>query len=113
MASEEPPNKKQRLPTNAKVENKMAAEVQLTAEQLLREARDRQLEKIPDPPKQPITDEEELKDLQLRKRKLFEDNICKNRNLLRNWIKYAQWEESQKEFARAHSVYERAIDVDH
>ena len=113
MASGEPPNKKPRLPKNAKVKNKMAAEVQITAEQLLREAKDRQLEKVPDPPKQPITDEEELKDLQLRKRKLFEDNIRKNRNLMRNWIKYAQWEESQKEFARARSVYERGIDVDH
>ena len=113
MASGEPPNKKPRLPKNSKVKNKMAAEVQITAEQLLREAKDRQLEKVPDPPKQPITDEEELKDLQLRKRKLFEDNIRKNRNLLRNWIKYAQWEESQKELARARSVFERGIDVDH
>ena len=113
MASGEPPNKKPRLPKNAKVKNKMAAEVQITAEQLLREAKDRQLEKTPDPPKQPITDEEELKDLQLRKRKQFEDSIRKNRNLLRNWVKYAQWEESQKEFARARSVYERGIDVDH
>ena len=113
MASGEPPNKKPRLPKNAKVKNKMAAEVQITAEQLLREAKDRQLEKVPDPPKQPITDEEELKDLQLRKRKQFEDSIRKNRNLLRNWIKYAQWEESQKEFARARSVFERGIDVDH
>jgi len=30
-----------------------------------------------------------------------------------NWIKYAQWEESQQEIQRARSVYERALDVDH
>lgn len=30
-----------------------------------------------------------------------------------NWIKYAQWEESQQEIPRARSVYERALDVDH
>ena len=30
----------------------------------------------------------------------FEDNIRKNRNVMPNWIKYAQWEESQKEIQR-------------
>ena len=89
----------------------MVAKVQITAEQLLREARSKDGHKA-GPPKRPITDEE-LKDIQLRKRKQFEDSIHKNRNLLRNWVKYAQWEESQKEFARARSVYERGIDVDH
>jgi len=29
-----------------------------------------------------------------------------------NWIRYAQWELEQKEFARARSVFERGIDVD-
>jgi len=42
----------------------MAAEVQITAEKLLKEAKDRKLEKAPNPPKQPITEEQELKDLQ-------------------------------------------------
>ena len=28
------------------------------------------------------------------------------------WIKYAEWEASIGEFARARSVFERAIDVD-
>lgn len=32
--------------------------------------------------------------------KAFEDNIRKNRGLMTNWIKYAQWEESQKEIQR-------------
>lgn len=33
--------------------------------------------------------------------------------MISNWIKYAQWEESQQEIQRARSVFERAIDVDH
>ena len=30
----------------------------------------------------------------------FEDNIRKNRSVMINWIKYAAWEESQKEIQR-------------
>ncbi|XP_062857787.1 crooked neck-like protein 1 [Trichomycterus rosablanca] len=104
---------KQRIPKVAKVKNKAPAEVQITAEQLLREAKERELELLPPPPKQKITDEEELNDYKLRKRKGFEDNIRKNRTVITNWIKYAQWEESLKEVQRARSIYERALDVDH
>ncbi|KAK6295066.1 hypothetical protein J4Q44_G00342920 [Coregonus suidteri] len=95
------------------VKNKAPAEVQITAEQLLREAKERELELLPPPPKQKITDEEELNDYKLKKRKGFEDNIRKNRTVISNWIKYAQWEESLKEVQRARSIYERALDVDH
>ncbi|XP_073528565.1 crooked neck-like protein 1 [Phyllobates terribilis] len=104
---------KQRIPKVAKVKNKAPAEVQITAEQLLREAKERELELLPPPPKQKITDEEELNDYKLRKRKTFEDNIRKNRTVISNWIKYAQWEESLKEVQRSRSIYERALDVDH
>lgn len=95
------------------MKNKAPAEVQITAEQLLREAKERELELLPPPPKQKITDEEELNDYKLKKRKGFEDNIRKNRTVISNWIKYAQWEESLKEIQRARSIYERALDVDH
>ena len=47
----------------------------------------------------------------MRKRKAFEDNIRKNRLVVSNWIKYAQWEESQQEIQRARSVFERALDA--
>lgn len=104
---------KQRIPKVAKVKNKAPAEVQITAEQLLREAKERELELLPPPPKQKITDEEELNDYKLRKRKTFEDNIRKNRTVISNWIKYAQWEESLKEVQRSRSIYERGLDVDH
>ena len=113
MADSGPPAKKPKLPKAAKVKNKLPAEVQITAEQLLREANDRKLEAVAPPPKQKITNQYELKDYQMRKRKEFEDNIRKNRLVMSNWIKYARWEESQQEFARARSVFERAIDVDH
>ncbi len=52
------------------VKNKAPAEVQITAEQLLREAKERELELLPPPPKQKITDEEELNDYKLKKRKV-------------------------------------------
>ncbi|ODM98053.1 Crooked neck-like protein 1 [Orchesella cincta] len=105
--------KAQRVPKVAKVKNKAPAEIQITAEQLLREAKERDLEIVPPPPKQKISDPEELADYRLRKRKAFEDNIRKNRLVVVNWLKYSKWEESQGEIQRARSVYERALDVDH
>lgn len=105
--------KAQKMPKVAKVKNKAPAEIQITAEQLLREAKERDLEILPPPPKQKISDPAELADYQLRRRKQFEDNIRKNRMVISNWIKYAQWEESQKEIQRARSIWERALDVDH
>lgn len=55
------------------MKNKAPAEVQITAEQLLREAKERELELLPPPPKQKITDKEELNDYKLRKRKVGTD----------------------------------------
>lgn len=107
------PGGKTKMPKVAKVKNKMPAPVQITAEQLLREAKERELELVPPPPKQKISDPEELADYRLKKRKAFEDNIRKNRTVMSNWIKYAQWEETQKEIQRARSVWERALDVNH
>ncbi|KAL7061883.1 hypothetical protein AAHC03_0595 [Spirometra sp. Aus1] len=96
----------------AKVKSKMPAPVQITAEQLLREAKERELEVTPQAPTQKITNLAELRDFQLRKRKDYEDNIRKNRLAMQNWIKYAKFEESQGELQRARSVFERALDVD-
>ena len=101
-----------KLPKVSKVKNKSAAELQITAEQLLREAKERQLEIVPAPPKQKIADAAELADYQLRKRKEFEDQIRKNRIVVANWMKYGAWEEQQKCVPRARSIFERALDVD-
>jgi len=102
-----------KVPKVAKVKNKTPAPVQITAEQLLREAKERELELVQPPPKQKISDEAELRDYQMRKRKAFEDAIRKNRSVMVNWLKYASWEESQHALRNARSVYERALDVDH
>ncbi|EXC02943.1 Crooked neck-like protein 1 [Morus notabilis] len=101
-----------KLPRPTRVKNKTPAPIQITAEQILREARERQEAEIR-PPKQKITDATELADYRLRKRKEFEDVIRRVRWNTSVWIKYAQWEESQKDFNRARSVWERALEVDY
>jgi len=95
------------------VKNKTPAGNQITAEQILREANEAQIEKIAEAPRQKITDPEELDEYRLSKRKGFEDCIRRTRTALQYYIKYAQWEESQKDFRRARSVFERALDVDY
>ncbi|KAF2120823.1 hypothetical protein BDV96DRAFT_539160 [Lophiotrema nucula] len=94
-----------------RVKNKAAAPVQITAEQLLREAVDRQDEKLA-APTQRFADLEELHEFQGRKRKEFEDYVRRNRVNMNNWMRYAAWELEQKEFRRARSIFERALDVD-
>jgi hypothetical protein len=74
-------DKPQKMPKVAKVKNKAPAEIQITAEQLLREAKERDLEICAPPPKQKIQDEAELADYQQRKRKTFEDNLRKDRSV--------------------------------
>lgn len=100
--------KPNRLP---KIKNKNPAEIQITAEQLLREALERQ-DEVPKIPKQVINDKDELLDYQLRKRRMFEDACRRNRFRFNTWIKYATWEESQRDLPRARSVYLRALEVD-
>eukprot|EP01117_Protostelium_nocturnum_P008078 TRINITY_DN2879_c0_g2_i1.p1 TRINITY_DN2879_c0_g2~~TRINITY_DN2879_c0_g2_i1.p1 ORF type:complete len:654 (-),score=161.21 TRINITY_DN2879_c0_g2_i1:54-2015(-) len=94
------------------IKNKSAAPQQITAEQILRGAIAQKENEII-APKQKIVDPEELADYQFKKRKGYEDAIRKNRTAMGNWIRYASWEESQKELTRARSIFERAIDVDY
>uniref|UniRef100_A0A7N8XF02 Crooked neck-like protein 1 n=1 Tax=Mastacembelus armatus TaxID=205130 RepID=A0A7N8XF02_9TELE len=96
---------KQRIPKVAKVKNKAPAEVQITAEQLLREAKERELELLPPPPKQKITDAEELNDYKLKKRKLIIFHINKQLCCFISAFCSAAF--------RARSIYERALDVEH
>lgn len=65
------------------MKNKAPAEVQITAEQLLREAKERELELLPPPPQQKITDVEELNDYKLRKRK-----VKAKINVIKKYIKH-------------------------
>ncbi|KAF2145331.1 uncharacterized protein K452DRAFT_283690 [Aplosporella prunicola CBS 121167] len=94
-----------------RVKNKQAAPVQISAEQLLREAVDRQEPGV-QAPTQRFADLEELHEFQGRKRKEFEDYVRRNRINMNNWMRYAQWEIEQKEYRRARSIFERALDVD-
>ncbi|POS88331.1 TPR-like protein [Erysiphe pulchra] len=94
-----------------RVKNKIASAIQISAEQLLREAVDRQEPGL-QVPTQRFADLEELHEFQGRKRKEFEDYVRRNRINMNNWMRYAQWELEQKEFQRARSVFERALDVD-
>jgi crooked neck len=81
------------------VKNKNPAPVQITAEQILREASERQEAPLK-APRQKIADVEELNDYRMGKRKGFEDAIRKNRTHVGTWLKYAMWEESQSELDR-------------
>ncbi|KAI6037551.1 hypothetical protein EDC04DRAFT_2701994 [Pisolithus marmoratus] len=94
-----------------RIRNRAPAPVQITAEQLLREAQERQ-ESTFRAPKQRVEDFEELHEYRGRKRKEFEDRIRRNRGSIKEWTQYANWEASQGEFDRSRSVFERALDVD-
>ncbi|CAD6890658.1 unnamed protein product [Tilletia controversa] len=94
-----------------RVKNRAPAPVQITAEQLLREATERQEAPFV-AAKSRVEDHEELQEYQTRKRQEFEDAIRRTRINITAWIKYAVWEASQAQMARARSVFERALDVD-
>ena len=94
-----------------RVKNKAPAPTQISAEQLLREAVDRQEPGL-QAPTQRFADLEELHEFQGRKRREFEDYVRRNRINMNNWMRYAAWELEQKEFRRARSIFERALDVD-
>ncbi|KAK9478331.1 hypothetical protein V1514DRAFT_331648 [Lipomyces japonicus] len=94
-----------------RVKNKAAAPLQISAEQILREAYERREPSL-QVPKQRIADLEELHEFQGRKRKEYEDALRRNRLNINQWIRYAQFELEQKEFARARSIFERALEIE-
>ncbi|GLB39792.1 putative pre-mRNA-splicing factor CLF1 [Lyophyllum shimeji] len=94
-----------------RIKNRAPAAIQITAEQLLREAQERQ-ETAFRAPKQRVEDFEELHEYQGRKRKEFEERIRRTKGSIKEWLQYANWEASQNEFARSRSIFERALDVD-
>ena len=70
-----------------RVKNKAPAPQQISAEQLLREAVDRQEPGL-QAPTQRFADLEELHEFQGRKRKEFEDYVRRNRINMNNWMRY-------------------------
>ncbi|CAN8062414.1 unnamed protein product [Agarophyton chilense] len=95
-----------------RVKSKAPATIQITAEQLLREAWERKEPAVPIP-KQHIADAEELLEYQRNERKQYEMRIVRNRSHTSLWMRYAKWEEEQNEIVRARSIWERAIDNDY
>lgn len=95
----------------SKVKNKNPASIQITAEQLLREAQAHQHDDST-PSMQPITDPDDMEDYKYRQRKDFEEGVRRQVQHMGNWMKYAEWEASMKEFRRARSVFERALEID-
>ena len=49
----------------------------------------------------------------MRKRKEFEDQIKRQKYHIGCWMKYCAWEEHQGEFARARSIYQRALEIEY
>jgi crooked neck len=96
---------------SGQVKNRAPAPIQISAEQILREAADRQ-ETIKVDPIIQIHDAEEYQSYLRDRRKHFEDNIRYRREHIGNWVKYAKLEEEHKEFERARSIFERALEVE-
>lgn len=99
-----------RASSSGRVKNKAPAKVQITAEQLLREAWEHKETGPSSLPKLQISDKEELLEYQREERKKFEMRIVRNRQHTPLWMRYARWEETQGDTTRARSVWERAID---
>jgi crooked neck len=93
------------------VKNRAPAPIQISAEQILREAADRQEQHVVEPVVK-VHDAEEYQSYLRDRRKHFEDNIRYRREHIGNWVKYARLEEDHKEFERARSIMERALEVD-
>jgi crooked neck len=83
----------QRLPTATRVKNKAPSDRQITAEQILREAKEIRLEDDNyRAPKQFINDPDELASYHLRKRKEFEDLVRRvGRFSMSAWTKVRRW----------------------
>jgi crooked neck len=95
------------------VKNRAPAPIQISAEQIVREAADRQIDTTILEPIVKVHDAEEYQQHLADRRKLFEDNIRYRREHIGNWVKYAKFEEENKEHERARSIFERALEVDH
>ena len=96
--------------TGLQVKNRAPAPIQITAEQILLEARDRASQSVPPPPKRHIADLQELQEYRLQHRKEFEDRLRHSIHNIAIWLRYAKWEENQNEIDRARSIYERIIE---
>ncbi|KAJ9104822.1 hypothetical protein QFC19_003780 [Naganishia cerealis] len=85
---------------------------QVTSSQILKEAFESKEQRWLRP-QQTIQDLEDLRSFQITKRREYEQQINKNRLNYGQWLRYAKWEvEFNRDFTRARSIYERALEVD-
>lgn len=83
---------------------------QITSEDIIRDSYNQRvkLDKL----ESSVEDIQELRSLQLTKRKEYEQHLNQNRLNYGQWIRYAKWEiEFNHDFKRARSIYERALQV--
>ncbi|OEL16937.1 hypothetical protein BAE44_0022042 [Dichanthelium oligosanthes] len=97
-------DKEMRLPRATRVKNKAPAPVQITAEQIIRESRERREPEHPRAPAREIADEDEFAERRLLERKFCEYAVSRAGASASQWVKYAQWEERQGDLARVRSV---------
>ena len=97
---------------SGQVKNRAPAPIQISAEQILREAAERQEQHQLDPVTK-IHDAEEYQSYLRDRRQNYEKNIRYRREDMGNWVKYARFEEDNKEYERSRSVFERALEVEH
>lgn len=84
---------------------------QVTSSQILHEAHEFKRNTFKRPA-QDIKDLDELRLLQLTKRRNFEQQLNKNRLNYGQWMRYAKWEiETNHDFKRGRSILERALEV--
>lgn len=116
MDSAEPPSGGRRETQTAqkmRIKNKLPAPVQITAEQLLREASERLGGERGVGPRRLFLDAGRLDDHRQRERTRFEDALRRNRSNIPMYLRYAAWEQRQcGDMARARSIYERAVAQD-
>ena len=91
------------------VRNRAASNVQVTVEQILREAVEQQGVAQISEALDAFADEEEVAMYKGEKRRRFEDMVSLAPGRTTNYTRYAAWEESVGEFERARNVYERGV----
>ena len=92
------------------VKNKSINPIQITAEQLIADPNLHQHNTIT-MPFQTLLGDAELQSYKEKKRIVYEDSLRRQKKLVNKWIEYAQWEMNMKEYRRARSIFERALDV--
>lgn len=94
-----------------KPKNNVPSADQVTSSQILQEAHEFKRNTFKRPT-QDIKDLEELRLLQLTKRRSYEQQLNKNRLNYSQWMRYAKWEiETNHDFKRGRSILERALEV--